>query len=263
MTSRADGPEEKSPFEITETFAWLKLERALQEARFPQAIGLKMPMVFFETFARTLGKVLLCRQADKDEPCVSCQAWASGEHPDLLVSGKTDEAPTVDRCRSLWGELSLKPVLARRRMAVIYNADRLSPGAANSMLKMTEEPPADSLILFLHETGDILPTLRSRMWNLVISSQEIATAIPPPTTPAAWKSWLNRTVKASPQEMDLELQGMITSLLEQGCPKLAEDLETLRVYARKGNLSTAMLQDSLFLLLKEEKPIEQLFADFW
>ena len=248
---------------IRGTRAWQLAERAIREKRFPQALTMKTPLGTFGNFTRLMAGKLLCLEQGPAEPCSSCQSWTPDGHPDLLISGPVDEAPGIDRCSALWAEISLRPVVAERRVAVIYNADRLSPGAANSMLKMTEEPPGKAVIILFHETGGLLPTLRSRTWNLNVSGEEIVTPVACPTNRKEWSEWLGRTGKYSTDQMDLEIRGMVASLVKLKRPLLAEELETFRIYARKGNLSISMMQDSLFLLLKEDKPIGQLFADFW
>lgn len=248
---------------VRETEAWRKLATASDEGKFPQALALKVPLALSMDFTLAIARELLCQKRGAEEPCPSCQSWSGTEHPDLLLSGQSDETPGIDRCRALWGELSLRPVVAPRRIAIFFNADKLSPGAANSMLKMTEEPPGNSVIVLLHDSGEILPTLRSRTWNLAVSIEEVIAPVRYPRSTKDWADWLSKTGRFSVDQMDLEVQGMVSSLLREQTMQLAEDLETVRLYARKGNLSVNMIQDIVFLLLKEEKPIGQLFADLW
>ena len=64
---------------------------------------------------------------------------------------------------------SRSPAMARRKVFVIGDAERMvsqasSPEAANALLKLLEEPPADTtLILTSSEPGSLLPTIRSRV----------------------------------------------------------------------------------------------------
>lgn len=54
-----------------------------------------------------------------------------------------------------------------RKVAVVYEADRLQTQAANAFLKTLEEPPADTTILLLTTRPyDLLPTIRSRCVNV-------------------------------------------------------------------------------------------------
>src|SRR5205807_624331 len=62
----------------------------------------------------------------------------------------------------------LTPALARRKIFVVGEAERMVPQAssqeaANAFLKLLEEPPANTtLILTSSEPGALLPTIRSR-----------------------------------------------------------------------------------------------------
>jgi len=70
---------------------------------------------------------------------------------------------------------SRSPALARRKVFVFGDAERLvsqaaSPEAANALLKLLEEPPADTtFILTSSEPGLLLPTIRSRVVSLRMS----------------------------------------------------------------------------------------------
>jgi DNA polymerase-3 subunit delta' len=57
----------------------------------------------------------------------------------------------------------MRAVNARRKVAIIPDADRLQPQAANAFLKTLEEPPKDSLLLLLSALPEALPeTILSR-----------------------------------------------------------------------------------------------------
>jgi len=71
--------------------------------------------------------------------------------------------------RAIVQRASLSPALARRKVFVIGDAERMvsqegADQAANAFLKLLEEPPADTtLILTSSEPGALLPTIRSRV----------------------------------------------------------------------------------------------------
>ncbi len=55
------------------------------------------------------------------------------------------------------------------RVAVIDAADEMNPSAANALLKVLEEPPANALLLLVtHNPGRMLPTIRSRCSKLAL-----------------------------------------------------------------------------------------------
>jgi DNA polymerase-3 subunit delta' len=99
----------------------------------------------------------------------------AGSHPDLrvlerLVNEKTDNLArniTVDQVRSLGDLFDLTPALSAWRVVVIDSIDDLEKSAANALLKMLEEPPANTIFFLVsHAPGRLLPTIRSRCRRL-------------------------------------------------------------------------------------------------
>jgi DNA polymerase III subunit delta' len=129
--------------------------------------------------ARLLATALLCERSSEGHfdacgECRSCHLMAAGNHPDYLTVSRPEgksELPIEllvgsldNRGREgLCHDLSLRPMLATWRVAVIDDADRMSTEGANALLKTLEEPPAYALIILLAaDLGKILPTIRSR-----------------------------------------------------------------------------------------------------
>ncbi|MEP7316981.1 MAG: DNA polymerase III subunit delta', partial [Sphingomicrobium sp.] len=70
---------------------------------------------------------------------------------------------SVNQIRSLGEIFSVTPALSDWRVVVIDSADELEDSAANALLKILEEPPANCLFLLVsHVPGRLLPTIRSR-----------------------------------------------------------------------------------------------------
>lgn len=80
-----------------------------------------------------------------------------------------DEGIFIATIRSIVQTAVLKPAMARRKVFIIGDAERMvsqegSDQAANAFLKLLEEPPADTtVILTSSEPGALLPTVRSRV----------------------------------------------------------------------------------------------------
>ena len=80
-----------------------------------------------------------------------------------------DEGIFVATIRAIVQTAALKPAMARRKVFVIGDAERMvsqegSDQAANAFLKLLEEPLADTtIILTSSEPGALLPTVRSRV----------------------------------------------------------------------------------------------------
>lgn len=100
---------------------------------------------------------------------------AAGSHPDFRllerIENKTGTALarniSVDQVRGLGDLFSVTPAMSDWRVVVIDTADDLEPSAANALLKMLEEPPANCVFLLVsHVAGRLLPTIRSRCRRL-------------------------------------------------------------------------------------------------
>ena len=69
----------------------------------------------------------------------------------------------IEQIRDLEHTLQMRASNGRRKVAIISDADRLQPQAANAFLKTLEEPPKDSLLLLLSALPGALPeTILSR-----------------------------------------------------------------------------------------------------
>jgi DNA polymerase-3 subunit delta' len=102
---------------------------------------------------------------------------ASGGHPDLLTIERAyDEEKkrlrtviVVDHVREINEFLHLKAALGGWRVVIVDGAEDMNRSAANALLKILEEPPAQALILMVsHAPGELAPTIRSRCRRLTL-----------------------------------------------------------------------------------------------
>ncbi len=119
------------------------------------------------SLALMVAKALNClnRQADFCNECTSCRKIEAGTHPDVLVVGLLEDKQLlqIDQIREARGEVFYQPFEGRFRVIIIEEADRMKEDAANSMLKMLEEPPPSTkIILLTTRFHSLLPTIRSR-----------------------------------------------------------------------------------------------------
>lgn len=185
-----------------------RLARAARSGALPASLLLHGPRgVGKQRLALWLGGALLC-SSETARPCGQCRDCRYVQrltHPDLrwifptprprepdpaaedvfaeyaetiaerVAAGLLYEPPAgtdgifVATVRALVRYASVTPALARRKVIVVGDAERLvqqegSDVAANAMLKLLEEPLADTtLILTSSEPGALLPTIRSRV----------------------------------------------------------------------------------------------------
>jgi DNA polymerase-3 subunit delta' len=155
--------------------------------------------------ALELAKALLCthREERPCQACVDCRHVAEVVHPNLRLlfaypkSAKDDEILAVkksiseqpyamkkpwpnafisiDSIRALKRDLGLKSHQGRSRIIIILDAHHQTAEATNSLLKMLEEPPAQTYFVLTTDKPDqILPTILSRCQHLRFSKLGVA-----------------------------------------------------------------------------------------
>ncbi len=109
---------------------------------------------------------LFCRQ--KNSPCGQCnicQQIIKRIHPDVFwIHGSLKrEKISIEQARQVQMFLFSSPFAAPYKVAIIEEADDLTLQAANSLLKILEEPPEKSIIILISRSfNNIISTLRSR-----------------------------------------------------------------------------------------------------
>lgn len=120
---------------------------------------------------------LLSPAGDPDDARTTAQV-AAGTHPDLSVLATERVVITIDEVRSLVTTAQYSPSVARYRVMVIEDADRMSERTSNVLLKALEEPPPRTVwILCAPSEADLLPTIRSRTRSVrlrVPEAQQVA-----------------------------------------------------------------------------------------
>jgi DNA polymerase-3 subunit delta' len=113
--------------------------------------------------ARAFAAALLCKAGGCGE-CRDCRLALEDKHPNEAVVEPEGRDIHVDTVRSeIWHPAYRTAPEPGRKVFVVREADRLNPAAADVLLKVLEEPPADAVILLLSARPDELPeTVLSR-----------------------------------------------------------------------------------------------------
>tara|TARA_R110002111_G_scaffold247140_4_gene310160 strand:- start:59312 stop:60367 length:1056 start_codon:yes stop_codon:yes gene_type:complete len=229
------------------------LDRALSRSRMPHALLFAGDAgIGKKRIALHLAQCLFCLQTPASEltccqECNSCKQMAAGTHPDLitvecppdkailplsLIIGGDDHRGREGVCY----EMSLRPMLGNRRIAIIDDADKMNAESANALLKTLEEPTANYLmILIASEMDAILPTIRSRCQLIRfgrLSEEDVAELL------------------LQQQLVDSESQAAQIARLAEGslqiaCQLLDDNLEELRVSITR-QLSKKPFQPQVF-----------------
>lgn len=98
------------------------------------------------------------RKAVQKEPYMNLGDW-------LAFTGNGAKQPQINvaTAHSIFHALSMKPYEAPVQVMMIWYPELLQVAAANKLLKIIEEPPADTLFILISANDDrILPTILSR-----------------------------------------------------------------------------------------------------
>jgi DNA polymerase-3 subunit delta' len=107
------------------------------------------------------------RESDKKDTRILIQT-----HPDVLVipPDPPQMMIKVDQVRHVIGSIYYRPAEARERV-YIFTDSAFMKEAANSLLKVLEEPPEFATIFLLTENpGQLLPTIRSRAMTFTLAT---------------------------------------------------------------------------------------------
>ncbi len=99
--------------------------------------------------------------------CRSCRQIDTQSFPDLFLIEPDRERAVpqikIEQIRELEHHIVYRPLIGSRKICLIDDADRMTLGAANALLKTLEEPPGHSLFVLISSRPSALPqTVRSR-----------------------------------------------------------------------------------------------------
>ncbi|MEG0287973.1 MAG: hypothetical protein RR599_04850 [Victivallaceae bacterium] len=144
-------------------------DRLIANNEFPQAVVLLSERSnFVESKVRQITEKIHYREG------VSRQFIADKNRPDLyeyFPEGKI-YLHSIDTIRSMTKKAYEKPFIFTTKIFVIYAADRMSLSASASLLKILEEPPADTLfILTSNKRKNLAETILSRCKIFFLSEE--------------------------------------------------------------------------------------------
>lgn len=116
----------------------------------PEGIGKRLTAI-------TFAKALNCEvgQFNSCDNCPSCLKIEKLQHADLHLVGEA-EAIKIEDIRRLQKDISLKPYEAKVKVFIIDNAHNLTAEASNALLKILEEPTANSVIILISSKPSLL-----------------------------------------------------------------------------------------------------------
>jgi DNA polymerase-3 subunit delta' len=115
--------------------------------------------------AEAFAKAVHCTGAG-EKPCghcLSCIKVNHGNHEDMLYLAREGNSIGVKQIEDLQARLRGKPFASDRIIAIVDEAERMTPQSQNKLLKTLEEPSGDNIVLLLTANAEmLLATIRSR-----------------------------------------------------------------------------------------------------
>jgi DNA polymerase-3 subunit delta' len=160
------------------------LRLALQKNRLPNSLLFYGPQgVGKRRLALVLAASVNCerRRDDACGECSICLAISNGRFPDVQEIKPSGQVIRVEHVREMRQAAYMRPMVGRKRVFIISEADKMNDESSNTVLKILEEPPLFShFILVADNPYLILPTIKSRCQSLQfmpVGREEIARAI--------------------------------------------------------------------------------------
>ena len=113
-----------------------------------------------------LSKSLFCSEKNGIFPCEkcrNCKLIEQEEFPDVTMIKPQNQVIKTERIRELVSQFSQSGIENQHQVFIIEQAEKMHVNAANSLLKVIEEPQSEIYIFFLtNDEEQMLPTIRSR-----------------------------------------------------------------------------------------------------
>ncbi len=128
------------------------------------------------TLAFDIARRIFERTGDESPAHIAAQV-AAGAYPNLFVMRKSPRdtgkgyytAIRVEEVRHFIEEMRMTRGRAGHRIAIVDPIDDCNASSANALLKILEEPPADTTFLLVsHRPGSLLPTIKSRCFQVAL-----------------------------------------------------------------------------------------------
>lgn len=122
------------------------------------------------TAARAFAATLQCETGTGCGHCRACRTVLANTHPDVTVVATDKLSIAKDEVRALVMTAQRAPATGRHRVLIVEDADRMSAGTFNVLLKSIEEPPPSTVwMLCAPSAEDLAPTIRSRCRQVTLS----------------------------------------------------------------------------------------------
>jgi len=141
------------------------LQRSLGSERIAHAYLFHGPRGLGKTsMALAMARAVNCDQRWDDPTtvdgcgqCDACRRFDTGNYPDFHLVEPVSSSITIDQVRQVKSILSFRSYTSRFKVCILLNCETMRLEAANSLLKVLEEPPRDSILILVSERLQAIP----------------------------------------------------------------------------------------------------------
>ena len=118
--------------------------------------------------AKTFAEKILCLENPEDScECKSCKCFENDNHPDFELINEEGETIKIELIRNLMNKIIERPIISKKKIYIINDADKMTVEAQNCLLKTLEEPPEFIVIILITSNENaILNTIKSRCMTI-------------------------------------------------------------------------------------------------
>jgi DNA polymerase-3 subunit delta' len=113
------------------------------------------------TLGKHFAKRLLCFSGEQNCNCLSCLRFESGNHPDFIEIKPEKSVIKIDQIREAKEQVYRAPILSKRKIFFVDDADYATTEAQNALLKTLEESFEYVTFIFIAHR-ELLSTIQSR-----------------------------------------------------------------------------------------------------
>ena len=118
--------------------------------------------------AKEFAKGILCETKKENCKCKSCMCFESNNHPDFKIINEEGENIVINTVREMIQTVYEKPILSKKKVYIINDADKMNKESQNCLLKTLEEPPEYGCFILIATNQDmILNTIKSRCTKII------------------------------------------------------------------------------------------------
>ncbi len=124
-----------------------------------------------KSLATAFAQALFCTEQPGNAcgTCLDCRRVEAGNHPDMTIIEPDAGKIKIDQVRRLKERFALQAYEGSWKVGIVVGAETMTVEAANSLLKLLEEPSGQAVIMLLSTSPSmLLPTIVSRCQRITM-----------------------------------------------------------------------------------------------